>query len=272
MIVRIQKRENPYVVIDKTIINDDSLSFKARGIACYLLGKPDDWSISERHLVTCGPDGAAAVRSGLKELEEAGYLRRERKRAEDGTFAWEAALYETPQPCCTFPRTDNPSTENPRTDKPQVDNQRILSNVLPSNEKPSNENQNYAPPPAAPAPPPPAPAKSGGGGLDKDCSEMFRFHDTNFGTLTAYSRDLLLDYVETYGGPDIVLDAMRVAVQANKKSLRYTEGILRKWHADGRNDGPAPKRSTNTQPQSYVSPDLMAELERISHEQWNSAH
>lgn len=143
----------------------------------------------------------------------------------------------------------------------------------PIKKEPIEENNYHAPPPAAPASPPPAPAKSGGGGLDKDCSEMFRFHDTNFGTLTAYSRDLLLDYVETYGGPDIVLDAMRVAVQANKKSLRYTEGILRRWHADGRNDGPAQKTTKPTTPQSYVTPDLMADLERISHDaQWNGTH
>lgn len=274
MIVRVQKRENPYVVIDKTIVNDKSLSFKARGIACYLLGKPDDWSISERHLVTCGPDGAAAIRSGLKELESAGYLRRERKRADDGTFVWEATLYETPQPCCDFPRMDNPSTDNPRMDNPGAGNQSILSNVLPSNEKPSNEKpsnedqNNHAPPePKPPAPATPTPVSSS---FSYDCSEMFRFHDTNFGTLTQYSRDMLLDYVETYGGPDIVIDAMRVAVQANKKSLRYTEGVLKNWHADGRDDkktkASSPTKSNNTAG-SYVPVDVMAELERITLEQ-----
>jgi len=80
---------------------------------------------------------------------------------------------------------------------------------------------------------------SGSGGLD-DCGEMFRFYQTNIGSLTAYSKEELLDYVTTYGGPDIVLDALRVAVQANVKSLRYAHGVLKKWHADGRSGKKAP--------------------------------
>lgn len=141
MIVRVQKHENPYVIIDKTILEDDRLTFKARGLAAYLLGKPDDWSISERHLVECGPDGAAAIRSGLKELEEAGYLKRNRRRTDDGKFAWEATLYEIPQPCRGFPRVDKPRTEKPHVEKPHVDNRAILKNDLPRNELPRNEDQ-----------------------------------------------------------------------------------------------------------------------------------
>lgn len=134
--------------------------------------------------------------------------------------------------------------------------------------EPIEENNNHAPPePKPPAPATPTPVSSS---FSYDCSEMFRFHDTNFGTLTQYSRDMLLDYVETYGGPDIVIDAMRVAVQANKKSLRYTEGVLKNWHADGRDDkktkASSPTKSNNTAG-SYVPVDVMAELERITLEQ-----
>ncbi len=42
-IVRVNKRSNPYVVIDKTALNDDRLSWKAKGVLCYLLSLPDDW-------------------------------------------------------------------------------------------------------------------------------------------------------------------------------------------------------------------------------------
>lgn len=158
MIVRLKKRENPYVVIDKAILCDEKLSWKARGLAAYLLSKPDDWSINERHLATCGPDGAAAVRSGLKELEQAGYLKRDRKRAEDGTFAWEATLYETPQPCRTFPHMDYPRVDEPVSEKPRVDNRPILSNVLPNNEEGGiGSTPSQQPAPAKPQGPPPQP-------------------------------------------------------------------------------------------------------------------
>lgn len=175
MIVRVQKHENPYVIIDKAILEDDRLTFKARGLAAYLLGKPDDWSISERHLVECGPDGAAAIRSGLKELEEAGYLKRNRRRTDDGKFTWEATLFEVPQPCRGFPRVDKPRTDNPHVEKPHVDNRAILKNEVLRNELPRNEDQegesNSTPQPAtepAPANPEPAPQSKRRGRVTKD--------------------------------------------------------------------------------------------------------
>lgn len=70
--------------------------------------------------------------------------------------------------------------------------------------------------------------------------EVTRFYETNIGTLTEYTKQELETLVSEYGSADIVVDAMRVAVQANKKSLRYTHGILRNWHADGKNGNKAP--------------------------------
>ena len=73
-----------------------------------------------------------------------------------------------------------------------------------------------------------------------DFKEVARFYETNIGSLTEYTKQELETLVSEYGGGAIVVDAMRVAVQANKKSLRYTHGVLRNWHADGRNGKKAP--------------------------------
>lgn len=73
-IVRVHKKENPYVIIDKTGVSDTRLSWKARGLLCYLLSKPDGWKLNVEHLANHGPDGERATRSGLKELERFGYL------------------------------------------------------------------------------------------------------------------------------------------------------------------------------------------------------
>ncbi|NKQ22767.1 helix-turn-helix domain-containing protein, partial [Brevibacillus laterosporus] len=78
--VRIIKRENPFVQIDKTPINDDRLSWKAKGLLVYLLSKPDDWTIMIIDLIKHAKDGRDSVYSGLKELEHAGYLSRVRER------------------------------------------------------------------------------------------------------------------------------------------------------------------------------------------------
>lgn len=94
-IIRVSKRER-FVVIDKTGLEDARLSFRTTGILAYLLSKPDDWSINYRDLVTRKSDGKTAVLRSLRELESAGYLRRERKHV-GGRYHWEQVLYEAPR-------------------------------------------------------------------------------------------------------------------------------------------------------------------------------
>lgn len=140
-IVRVKKRVTPYVVIDKTVLEDERLSFKARGLAAYLLSKPDNWTVNERQLIKSGPDGQAAIRSGLHELEQAGYLKRERMHTGEGKFTWETTLYESP--CLENPRMDNPRMEKPIVENPRMDNPLVISNEVISNEG----NKEVTPPP-----------------------------------------------------------------------------------------------------------------------------
>ncbi len=93
-IVRVSKRER-FVVMDKTGLEDSRLSFKAKGLLAYLLTKPDKWSISYRQLEKVGPDRKTVVLSALKELENGGYLHRERIHV-NGLYDWEQVLYEVP--------------------------------------------------------------------------------------------------------------------------------------------------------------------------------
>ena len=77
MIVR-SKRPERYTVLDNDILRNHALSFKARGILAYILSQPDNWAISSTRLAKVGPDGRDAIRTGLKELEERGYIVRQR--------------------------------------------------------------------------------------------------------------------------------------------------------------------------------------------------
>lgn len=61
------------------ILSDESLSFKAKGLFIYLSSKPQDWHPNYKKIVKDSSDGEAAVLSGLKELEENGYLIRRKK-------------------------------------------------------------------------------------------------------------------------------------------------------------------------------------------------
>jgi hypothetical protein len=110
VIIRTPNRER-FVVIDKSSVEDDRLSWKARGLLAYLLSKPDGWHVYTSQLAKASPDGRASVLSGLRELENSGYIVRSRGRKEDGTWdSTDIQVFETPQ------------AENRTTDtKPQVD-------------------------------------------------------------------------------------------------------------------------------------------------------
>lgn len=85
------------MVISKIGLEDDRLSWKARGLLAYLLSKPDNWEVMIAHLVKQGPDGKASVRAGLLELRDAGYIRSTRSRSDLGQFdGWETQVFEEP--------------------------------------------------------------------------------------------------------------------------------------------------------------------------------
>lgn len=99
-ILRISKdKENPYVMINKNVIQDERLSWKARGLMGYLLSLPDDWVLYLEELEKrSNKDGRESLASGIKELIDLGYITREAVRTEKGTFsAWNYTVYESPQ-------------------------------------------------------------------------------------------------------------------------------------------------------------------------------
>lgn len=93
--VRIKKQYTKgFTTINNDILNDTELSFKAKGLFSYLWSLPDDWVYYETEVTKHSTDGRGSVRSGLKELEEKGYLKRERERNDKGQLVnadWQLA-------------------------------------------------------------------------------------------------------------------------------------------------------------------------------------
>lgn len=135
--IRRAKRNVNYVILSKTGLEDVRLSWKAKGLLAYLLGKPDNWTVIAEFLVTQSTDGRTAVLSGLKELEEFGYLVRTKLRNEDGTFQPDSIVYDEPE--AGFQTTDEHTTDKLTTDKPTLIRKDRISNELISNEETSNE-------------------------------------------------------------------------------------------------------------------------------------
>ena len=125
-------------------VRDKRLSYKARGLLIFIASHREGWGIGLGQLIANSPGGTAAIRSGLKELEAAGYLRRYRVRDELGCLGgayW--VITDDPEslpervaelarslegkalvllrnsrsePKCDFPELDDPPEEN-RTPK-----------------------------------------------------------------------------------------------------------------------------------------------------------
>ena len=63
---------------------------KAKAIFLYLLSKPDDWDFYINNIADSCTDGKNAIQTGLKELEEFGYLLRKKKVNDKKRFiGWE---------------------------------------------------------------------------------------------------------------------------------------------------------------------------------------
>lgn len=77
MLIREPRPSDTYTTIKTAALADGALSFKARGILAYLLALPAGATTTPDKLAKHGTDGDRAVKSGIKELEEAGYLLRD---------------------------------------------------------------------------------------------------------------------------------------------------------------------------------------------------
>jgi GTP cyclohydrolase II len=96
------------------LLNRTDLSFKAKGLFSFIQSKPDGWSFSVDRITRQSNEGKDAIRSGLKELEDAGYLTRIAAKKKDGT--WDGYDYTLSAfPLADFPSTVNSMTENPDT-------------------------------------------------------------------------------------------------------------------------------------------------------------
>lgn len=118
-IIKIGNRtEKPFAQIDNNVLNDARMSWRAKGILCYLLGRPVDWTIVSEHLVTQGTEGRDAVRTAFQELKELGYATLETHRDTNGKLTGSVwTVHESP-----FRQPEKPRPENPADGKPATTN------------------------------------------------------------------------------------------------------------------------------------------------------
>lgn len=117
-----------FTQIRNAVFRDVRLSAKAMGIFGNISTHRDGWGVSAESIASQMKDGVAAVKAGLRELEEYGYLQRTRRRNPDGTLG-SSVYFITDQPEAlpgppelesrrSEPAVDFPPVANPPVDRP----------------------------------------------------------------------------------------------------------------------------------------------------------
>ena len=131
-----QKRKANYTVIPNEMLNNTELSFKAKAILCYLLSKPDKWSVYLSQLAKASTDGYESVVSGMNELIAKRYVFRQPNSGVN-PGGWEYFVYDEPQleedsRLSEKPTRDFTDSEKPVTIKERLDK---VSNEIKEKEK-----------------------------------------------------------------------------------------------------------------------------------------
>ena len=231
---RVFKESGEFVTVHKAFIHDASLSWKAKGILLYLLSRPDDWQIYETELIKHTSDKLSSLKSGLKQLEEAGYIKRKRKRDDKGRMqGYEYEVYEQPthirksnvdEKESIHMRKSNVGKSNDgKTDvgksndgKSHTTNNNRTNNDSTKNKSTKNNGSSSTSATQPPQPP-----------------SVFNFYQENgFGILRPVIVDQVNAWIDDFGanGEDIVIRALKEAAENNVYKWNYVNQILKNWY------------------------------------------
>lgn len=186
--------EKRYTVADNHLIEDDRLSWKARGVFMYLWAQSSEWDFYETEVMKHATDGRDSLRTALKELEKFGYLKRSRKRIKGVLDKPDWTLSDTPM--LDFPMLDKPTLENP---------------TLTSTKKTSTNNNN-----------------GGGEELENSLQVVINNFQKNIGLLNGKNINDL--QVWTKDLPvDVINYAVDIAADNNAQTYSYVNSILKRW-------------------------------------------
>ncbi len=93
-------------VLRRALAQDRELSYRARGIAAYVLSRPRNWRTNAEQLAKEGKEGEHAVRTALRELEARGYLLRSVRRLPNGHLVTDWVLSDSPMSAVETGGTD----------------------------------------------------------------------------------------------------------------------------------------------------------------------
>ncbi len=210
-IIRVRKNKNYFTASNEPFV-DKRLSWEARGLMGYLLTKPDHWEVRSEALEKEGPAGSRKLKRMLAELRKGKYMNRIRLKRPDGTFDWITEVYESPS---QNPRKSSSGAFCTSALSTSAKQHHIVSTDLASTESTTTR--------ARP--------------------NIFELYEANIGALTPMIADALTDAEEDFA-PQWIEDAIRLAVENNKRNWKYCLAILERWKAEGKDDGKREPKTT----------------------------
>lgn len=150
--IRSGRRES-FTVLYNSMITDQRLSLKAKGLFAVMMSRPDDWEFSVSGLAAFAGVGKDTIRSTLAELEKVGYLIRAQAHDSGGKFAGNIyVLQDTAPPLSGNPddgknrQRESTLSENPTQQKKDYNERKTKNTPIPpegAERKAARKNNNF---------------------------------------------------------------------------------------------------------------------------------
>lgn len=144
-VFRIEKARD-YTVMANHHLRNTKLSLKAKGLLSLMLSLPEDWDYTTKGLAKICKDGVDSICSTVNELEEHGYVIRERIRNTKGQLTdIQYTILEQPKPTQLGqekPKQENPVLGNPVLGSPEQEEPEQGNTTQLNTKKSSNQGLN----------------------------------------------------------------------------------------------------------------------------------
>ena len=93
-IVKRERTKNPYSLIPNELVQNDDMTWAARGLMCYILSMPDDWVFYKTEVMKHGEKKRDAFNKTWMELQSFGYITKEYIRDKNGRYTSETKTFK----------------------------------------------------------------------------------------------------------------------------------------------------------------------------------
>lgn len=139
-VIRTIKNDN-YTTMSNYHLKDKNISLKAKGLLSIMLSLPEEWHYSVDGLTTICKESKNTVNSVLKELEDNGYLLRQRKYVDGKISEWEYLIFENNDNHDDYLHPKNLYPKNEDIENEDIENWDVYKYTNKSNTKELNTNK-----------------------------------------------------------------------------------------------------------------------------------